>query len=99
MMYHSNVLKQFIKNTKINWTQFRKHNLNDYNVELVITMNLPGIDKLYKSYSRTEGGKKGTLLMSEKDCKTLMHEDSLLRIPINIVKQAYRMSKMSVVNE
>ena len=51
-LFYLAVIEPYIKDTNINWNAFREANLCDENVELVFTMNMPGIESLYKYCSK-----------------------------------------------
>lgn len=45
-------LKPYQNRIGVNWQVFRDNKLQDYEVELVFTMNMPSIDRIYSKYSR-----------------------------------------------
>ena len=71
-LFYPAVIEPYIKATNINWNAFREANLCDYNVELVFTMNMPGIESLYKYCSKmhqpSELKKPNEDFMIREDC-------------------------------
>ena len=106
-LFFKGVINPFLANVDINWQAFRDQKLNDSNVELVFTMNMPGIELCYKQYCKKLGVPSSPLKrsstpdedMSVHDCIKLFMKDSKLKVPSDMVKQAYSMSKMTVVND
>ena len=102
-LFYPAVIEPFIKATNINWTAFRDANLNDPNVELVFTMNMPGIESVYKYCSKmhqpSDLKKANEDFMIREDCIQLLHDECLLRVPKDIVGQAFAMCKMTVTND
>mmetsp|Transcript_22532 Transcript_22532/g.30159 ORF Transcript_22532/g.30159 Transcript_22532/m.30159 type:complete len:171 (+) Transcript_22532:1298-1810(+) len=93
----------YIESIEINWQAFRDSKLNDPNVELVYTMNMSGIELLYKHCSKIHQGtalkKPNEDFMIMQDCDQFFTRDCLLRIPKDYVRKSFAMSKMTVVND
>lgn len=80
------MLEPYIHDANINWQEFRENNLTDSDVELVFTMNMPAINALYHQYSKLGSGKnKDEETLTMEDCVKLLSEDSLLKVPQELV--------------
>ncbi len=66
-------------------------------------MNLNQIDDLYKKYSKMHQGTVhkayNEFFIVQQDLIQLFNKDSLLKVPKFIVRKAFAMSKMTVVQE
>jgi len=64
-------------------------------------MNLSAVDAVFKQYSKVSNDMKKANegLMLVEECIQLMAKDTLLKIPTIIVKKAFAMSQMTVLNE
>ena len=51
-LFYKKDLVPFRDRVGVNWQVFRDNKLNDYDVELVFTMNMPSIEAIYKKYSK-----------------------------------------------
>ena len=52
LLFYNTVLKGYQQDHKINWQSFRDEKLYDPDVELVFTMNLTNVNKLYDKYAK-----------------------------------------------
>ena len=75
-LFYPKVIKPFIEECNINWQNFRESKLCDPNVELVFTMNMNGIDAIYKyccKMNQTPDLKRaGEDVMIREDCIQLL---------------------------
>jgi len=51
-MFYKQDLCAYRDDININWQAFREEKLNDYDVELVFTMNINSLDRIYTRYSK-----------------------------------------------
>lgn len=96
-------LKPYRARVGVNWQVFRDNKLHDYEVELVFTMNMPSIDRIYSKYSKmhqnTEHKAHNQVFMVLHDCIQLFTHDSKLKLNKRLVREAFALSKQTVVAE
>jgi len=51
-LFYKKDLSSFREKININWSAFRNDKLSDYDVELVFTMNITSLDRIYAKYSK-----------------------------------------------
>ena len=102
-IFYKTALLVFREETKINWQAFRDNKLNDYDVELLFTMNMSSIDRIYNKYSKmnqdTRTKSHDAEYMTYVDCVQLLRKDSKLRLSVYVIREAYAMSKQTVLDE
>ena len=96
-------MKQFLEENNIDWQTFRDDKLYDPDVELVFTMNLSNVNKLYDTYSKmnqdTEWKPYAHEYVCLQDCIQLLKIDSVYKLNKKVIRQAFAMCKQTVINE
>ena len=97
------MLKPYYAKVRRDFTDFREDRLWDSTVETVFTMNEQAITKLYKHYAAMNWGQNGKPyncdFMTVHECISLFKFDSPLALTRGMIRQAFALCKMTVVNE
>ena len=102
-MFVDTVLKDYKEGLNINWQRFRDDKLSDEDVELVFTMNLSFVDRIYSKYAKlnldTATKPHDADYLAFVDCEQLLRFDSKLQLRRRVIKEAFSMCKGTVANE
>ena len=86
------VLRPFCNENKLNWQRFRFEELWVHDVELLITINNAILSQLFKKYC-----KQGNKYLQISDLEQMMYHDCQLGLKLDKIRNAFSMSKMTVV--
>ena len=77
--------------------------MDDYDIDLLYTMNMDHINLIYSKYSKMNKDTKykghNEEYICYLDCVQMLREDSLLKLSNRMIGEAFSMSKMTVINE
>ena len=97
------MLKPYYVKVRREFAEFREDKLWDSSVEVIFTMNEKALTELYRNYAAMNWGKNGKPFkadfMTVHECLQLLKFDSPLKLERAIIRQAFALCKMTVVNE
>ena len=96
-------LKPYYARIRRDFADFREDKLWDQSVEVIYTMNEKALQQLYKTYAEMNWGKNGKPykadFMTVHECLQLLKFDSPLALERAVIRQAFALCKMTVINE
>ena len=96
-------IKPFFEDIKFRWGAFREEDLWCREVELVFTLNEAPLREIYHKYARMNCGKDEKPLnadyMTLNECMILMREHCPLKLSKYLIREAFALCKMTVINE
>ena len=97
------MLKPYYHRVRRDFSDFREDKLWDQSVETCYTMNEKAITALYNHYAKMNWGVNGKPynadFMTVNECISLFKFDSPLKLTRGIIRQAFALCKMTVINE
>ena len=102
-MFIEEDLKPFYLHIKQDFTDFREDKLYDDSVKTVFTMNEQAIGQLYRHYGMMNQGQNGkpfdSQIVTVHEVLQLFKFDSPLALTRGMIRQAFSLCKMTIVNE